>query len=65
MGCLFRESSAKTRVNIDEPFVELVKKITTYRDNERIRFEQMKKEADKSKGGKKPSALKRLFSSSK
>lgn len=65
MGCSFRESSAKTRVNIDEPFVELVKKITTYRDNERIRFEQMKKEADKNKGGKKPSALKRLFSSSK
>jgi GTPase KRas protein len=64
MGGAFRECSAKTRVNIDEPFDELVKKIKTYRDNERIRFEQLKKEAEKKKG-KKPSALKRLFSSSK
>lgn len=64
MNCTFRECSAKTRVNIDEPFEELIKKIKTYRDNERIRFEQMKKEANKKKG-KKPSALRRLFSNSK
>jgi GTPase KRas protein len=60
MGCSFRECSAKTRVNIDEPFEELVKKIKTYRDNERIRFEQMKKGAEKK--GKKLSPWKKLFS---
>lgn len=60
MGCTFRECSSKTRVNIDEPFEELVKKIKTYRDNERIRYEQMKKEADKKR--KKPSPWKKLFS---
>lgn len=61
MGCTFRESSAKTRVNIDEPFEELVKKIKTYRDNERIRYDQMKRDADQKKG-KKPSPWKKLFS---
>ena len=50
MGCAFLECSSKARVNIDEAFEELVKKIKTYRDNERIRFGQMKIEAGKETG---------------
>jgi GTPase SAR1 family protein len=62
MECAFRECSAKVRTNIDETVEELVQKILTYRDNERIRYEQMKAEAEKGKKKKERSPFKRLFS---
>jgi GTPase SAR1 family protein len=62
MECAFRECSAKVRTNIDETVEELVQKILTYRDNERIRYEQMKAQAEKGKKKKERSPFKRLFS---
>jgi GTPase KRas protein len=61
MGCTFREGSVKTRINIDESVEELVKKIRTYRDNERIRYERIRKESEKKKG-KISMPWKKLFS---
>lgn len=50
MRCSFREGSAKTGLNIDQSIEDLVKKIRTYRDNERIRYERIQKVSEKKKG---------------
>ncbi|PSS08968.1 hypothetical protein M430DRAFT_37112 [Amorphotheca resinae ATCC 22711] len=69
LGCAFWEAEAETGRNTKELVEELVRKVRTYRDNERIRYEQMKEEAEKAKKEKvkndrrkKMMPWKRLFS---
>jgi len=45
IGCAFEECSAKTSENVEKVAYDLVRKIKTYRDNERIRWEQLQEKA--------------------
>lgn len=45
MGCAFEECSAKTGLNVEHAAHDLVRKIVTYRDNERIRYQEMQEKA--------------------
>jgi GTPase KRas protein len=45
MGCAFEECSAKTSQNVEHAAHDLVRKIVTYRDNERIRYVEMQEKA--------------------
>lgn len=63
LGCAFEECSAKTSENLEKIAVDLVKRIITYRDNERIRYEQIQQKALRNKD-KKPGVkglLKKIF----
>lgn len=47
LGCAFEECSAKTSENAEKAAHDLVRRIITYRDNERIRYEQIQEKAVK------------------
>jgi len=48
-GCAFKECSAKTAENVEKAVFDLVRKTRTYKDNERIRYEKMREEAEKAR----------------
>ncbi len=41
LGSAFEECSAKTGKNVEKASYDLVRKIMTYRDNERVRYKQI------------------------
>ena len=61
LGCAFEECSAKTGENVEKAMFDLVRKIRTYRDNERIRYEKMKEEAEKTRVKKNERSKKSLW----
>lgn len=71
MGCTFFETSARTRVNIEEPFIEIVRQLRWYGEREQVRGQQSKQEvaqaANKSReeNKKKISFLRRVFRTKK
>jgi GTPase KRas protein len=49
IGCSFEECSARTSKNVEKVVHDLVRKVKTYRDNERIRYEQLQEETRQEK----------------
>jgi GTPase KRas protein len=63
VGCAFDECSAKTSDNVEKAAYDLVRKVITYRDNERIRYEQIQEKSmkDKEKKANRRSLLRKIF----
>jgi len=63
LGCAFTECSAKTGEGIEKAAYDLVRRIVTYRDNERIRYEEIQTKAvkEREKRASKRSLIRRIF----
>ena len=67
LGCGFEECSTRTSFNVEKAPYDLVRKIKTYRDNERIRYIELQKQTlkDKERRAERKARWKRVFTLSK